>query len=125
VDHDASDGGLVEMGSGVPHPRAYGTFPRKLRTYVHRAERDRLEEAVRSMTYLPATVMNVRDRGVLRAGAYADIVVFDLGRVRDTATYQEPHQLAEGMVHVLVNGRLAIDDGAFSEMLHGRVLSRR
>jgi N-acyl-D-amino-acid deacylase len=69
--------------------------------------------------------MRLRDRGKLQEGAYADIVVFDLARVRDAATYQEPHQLAEGMVHVLVNGRFAIDDGAFSNTLHGRVLSRR
>ena len=121
----ASDGGLVEMGSGVPHPRAYGTFPRKLRTYALERNVVGLEQAVRSMTSLPATVMNVRDRGVLREGAYADIVVFDLARVRDLATYQDPHQLAEGMVHVLVNGHLAIDDGAFSDTLYGRVLSRK
>lgn len=121
----ASDGGLVEMGSGVPHPRAYGTFPRKLRTYVLERNVVGLEQAIRSMTSLPAVVMNVRDRGMLREGAYADIVVFDLARVRDTATYQDPHQLAEGMVHVIVNGRFAIDDGAFSKTLHGRVLSRR
>jgi N-acyl-D-aspartate/D-glutamate deacylase len=84
-----------------------------------------LEQAIRSMTSLPATVMNVRDRGVLRAGSFADIVVFDLARVRDTATYQEPHQLAEGMTHVIVNGRLAVDGGTFGQVLHGRVLSRR
>ena len=121
----ASDGTLVEMGSGVPHPRAYGTFPRKLRTYALERNVVGLEQAVRSMTSLPATVMKVRERGMLREGAYADIVVLDLARVRDAATYQDPHQLAEGMVHVLVNGRLAIDDGAFSETLYGRVLSRR
>jgi N-acyl-D-amino-acid deacylase len=121
----SSDGTLVEMGSGVPHPRAYGTFPRKLRSYVMERNVIRLEDAVRSMTSLSADVMHVRDRGVLRAGAYADIVVFDLAAVRDLATYQEPHQLAEGMVHVLVNGSFAISDGVFAESLYGRVLSRR
>ncbi|MGH7449068.1 MAG: N-acyl-D-amino-acid deacylase family protein, partial [Longimicrobiales bacterium] len=120
----SSDGTLVEMGSGVPHPRAYGTFPRKLRRYVMERNVIGLEDAIRSMTSLSAGVMHVRDRGVLREGAYGDIVVFDLARVRDTATYQAPHQLAEGMVHVLVNGRFAIDDGAFGDTLHGRVLSR-
>jgi N-acyl-D-aspartate/D-glutamate deacylase len=120
----SSDGTLVEMGSGVPHPRAYGTFPRKLRVYVVERNVVGLEQAIRSMTSLPATVMSVRDRGVVRAGSFADLVVFDLARVRDVATYQEPHQLAEGMVHVLVNGRFAIDGGVFGESLHGRVLSR-
>jgi N-acyl-D-aspartate/D-glutamate deacylase len=121
----SSDGTLVEMGSGVPHPRAYGTFPRKLRSYVMERRVIALEDAIRSMTSLSAGVMHVRDRGMLRDGAFADIVVFDLTRLRDTATYQEPHQLAEGMVHVIVNGRFAIDDGVFSDTLHGRVLSRR
>jgi N-acyl-D-aspartate/D-glutamate deacylase len=120
----SSDGTLVDMGSGVPHPRAYGTFPRKLRVYVVERNVVGLEQAIRSMTSLPATVMSVRDRGVVRVGSFADLVVFDLARVRDVATYQEPHQLAEGMVHVLVNGSFAIDGGVFGESLHGRVLSR-
>lgn len=121
----SSDGTLVEMGSGVPHPRAYGTFPRKLHTYVQERSVLTLEDAIRSMTSLSAGVMHVVDRGVIREGAYADIVVFDLARVRDVATYQEPHQLAEGMVHVMVNGRFAVDGGVFDDTLHGRVLSRR
>lgn len=121
----SSDGTLVAMGSGVPHPRAYGTYPRKLREYVLERGVISLEDAVRSMTSLPATVMNVSDRGLLRAGTFADIVVFDLDAINDPATFQEPHQLAEGMVHVLVNGTLAIDSGAFVDTLHGRVLSRQ
>jgi N-acyl-D-aspartate/D-glutamate deacylase len=121
----ASDGGLVEMGSGVPHPRSYGTFPRKLRTYAVERGIVTLEDAVRSMTSLPAAALRVRDRGELRTGAFADVVVFDLSRLREMATYQEPHQLAEGMVHVIVNGSIAIDGGAFADSLHGRVLSRR
>src|SRR5690606_5415044 len=114
----SSDGTLVQMGAGVPHPRAYGTFPRKLRRYVQERGVITLEDAIRSMTSLSAGVMHVRDRGVIREGAYADIVVFDLSSVNDAATYQQPHQLAEGMVHVLVNGQLAIDGGEFSETLH-------
>ena len=120
----SSDGGLSAMGSGVPHPRQYGTYPRKLRKYVVEEGVIDLAFAIRSMTSLPATVFNVRDRGVIRPGAIADIVVFDLARVRDLATYAEPHQLAEGMVHVIVNGRFAIDGGNFTG-LHGQVLSRR
>lgn len=120
----ASDGELVPFGQGVPHPRAYGTFPRKLGHYA----RDRgvvgIAAAVRSMTSLPATVLGLPDRGILREGAVADIVVFDLARIADPATFQKPHQLAEGMVHVLVNGRFAMENGKFSTELHGRVLQR-
>ncbi|HEX2168485.1 MAG TPA: amidohydrolase family protein, partial [Longimicrobiales bacterium] len=121
----SSDGTLVTMGAGTPHPRAYGTFPRKLRRYVMEKDVLTLEDAIRSMTSLSAGVMNLNDRGTIREGAYADVVVFDADEIRDAATYQEPHQLAEGMVHVLVNGSFAIDDGEFSETLHGRVLSRQ
>jgi len=121
----ASDGDLVPMGEGVPHPRVYGTFARKLRRYVVEEQVVRLEDAVRSMTSLPAQVFRMEDRGVLRPGAFADIVVFDLARVRDTATYDQPHRLAEGMVHVVVNGRVAIADGALANERAGRVIRRR
>ena len=120
----ASDGDLVRMGEGVPHPRGNGTFPRKVRRYViDRAVVD-LAFAVRSMTGLPATVFRMGDRGVLREGAAADLVVFDLARLRDTATYEQPHQLAEGMAYVLVNGSLALDQGRVTAGKHGRVLNR-
>jgi N-acyl-D-aspartate/D-glutamate deacylase len=112
------------MGEGVPHPRSYGTFPRKLRAYaVERGVID-LAAAIRSMTSLPATVFRLADRGVVRPGAYADLVVFDLDRLRDRATYREPHQLAEGMVYVVVNGGLAVDGGRFTGARTGRVLKR-
>lgn len=121
----ASDGDLVASGDGVPHPRIYGTFPRKLGVYA----RDRgvvdLGAAVRSMTTLPATVFRVADRGEIRPGMFADIVVFDLARLRDLATYQAPHQVSEGMVHVLVNGVPAVDAGAFTDAAAGKVLRRR
>lgn len=119
-----SDGSLPRMNVGTPHPRSYGTFPRKIRKYVIEEDLIDLATAVRSMTSLSATVFNITDRGVLRAGAFADVVVFDLDRLRDTATYQQPHQLAEGIVYVIVNGRFAIDDGEFTGELAGRVLSR-
>ena len=121
----SSDGGLVPMGSGVPHPRAYGTYPRKLRRYVVEQQTIDLAFAVRTMTTLPAAVFGIADRGQIREGMIADIVVFDLSRVRDRATYQEPHQLAEGIVHVLVNGRPAIDGERLMEERSGRVLERR
>jgi N-acyl-D-aspartate/D-glutamate deacylase len=118
-----SDGGLVPMGEGKPHPRYYGTFPRKIRRYVLDRGVVSLPHAIRSMTSLPATIFGFDNRGLLREGAWADVVVFDLERIRDTATYQDPHQIAEGMVHVVVNGELAIRDGRFTEKLAGVVLT--
>ncbi len=120
-----SDGDLVPMGEGVPHPRAYGTFPRKIRKYVREEGVIDLPTAIHSMTGLPAAVFRLKDRGVIRPGAYADVVVFDLAKVNDPATYSEPHQLAEGMVEVIVNGREAIADGKITGTKAGRVLSRR
>ena len=120
----ASDGALPEWQVGVPHPRAYGTFPRKLRRYVVEKGTVSLKAAIRSMTTLPADVFGLEGRGRLVMGAVADIVVFDLEEVRDLATYTDPHQLSQGMVHVFVNGTAAIRDGAFTGERAGRVLRR-
>lgn len=120
----ASDGDLVPWMEGVPHPRTYGAFPRKIRLYVREKGTVSLEHAVRSMTSLPAHVWSLPDRGILRAGAAADVVVFDLDRVNDRATYTEPHQLAEGMVWVFVNGQAAVRDGEFTGAMGGRVLRK-
>jgi N-acyl-D-amino-acid deacylase len=120
----ASDGGLVGMGEGVPHPRAYGTFPRKIRRYVIEEGTVDLAFAIRSMTSLPAAAFRMADRGVLLAGAVADIAVFDLDAIRDLATFDEPHQLSEGVRWVIVNGGVAVEDGAFGQRLHGTVLRR-
>jgi N-acyl-D-amino-acid deacylase len=120
----ASDGDLVPFGQGVPHPRSYGTFSRKIQRYVVDEPVISLEQAIRSMTSLPARVFRIPDRGELRPGAVADIVVFDLAKVRERATYAQPHQLSEGMVHVIVNGRPAIANGAFTGARAGRVLRR-
>ena len=121
----ASDGELPPMGVGFPHPRAYGTFPRKLGKYARDDRIIGFEQAVRSMTSLPAQVFRLTDRGVLRAGAMADIVVFDYDRVRDRATYDEPHQLAEGIVHALIGGRVSSQASRVTGALNGRVLDRR
>lgn len=121
----ASDGDLTPMDEGVPHPRGYGTFPRKLRRYVVEEGVVDLAAGVRSMTTLPAAVFRMQGRGELRPGAVADVVVFDLDRVRDRATYDRPHQLSEGMVHVLVGGDFAIEDGRFTSRKLGTVLSRK
>jgi N-acyl-D-amino-acid deacylase len=119
----STDGDLVPMGQGKPHPRAYGAFPRKLRRYVRERGVIDLPFAIRSMTSLPAQVFAMKDRGQIRAGAFADIVLFDPEKVNDAATYQEPHQLAEGMTHIVVNGVLVREDGKFANALPGRVLS--
>lgn len=122
----ASDGTLVRMNEGVPHPRAYGTFPRKIRKYVVEDGVVDLAAAVRSMTSLPSTVYRLADRGSIQVGKVADLVVFDQDALRDNSNFQDPHQLASGMVHVLVNGQFAVEDGDFRESaLHGRVLTRR
>ena len=118
-----TDGDLVPMGRGKPHPRAYGAFARKLKRYVRERGTVDLATAIRSMTSLPATVFGLKDRGQLRAGAFADILVFDLSKVNDAATYQDPHQLAEGMDDILVNGELVRREGKFTTALAGRVLT--
>lgn len=121
----SSDGNVTVMGRGVPHPRWYGTFPRKIRKYVKEDHVVSLEHAIRSMTSLSAGVMRLEHRGVIAPGNVADLVVFDLDQLRDLATYQNPHQLCEGMVYVLVNGSFALDDGEFTDAMTGRVLRRR
>jgi N-acyl-D-aspartate/D-glutamate deacylase len=119
-----SDGGLVARGDGMPHPRNYGAFPRKLGRYARDQRVVDLGFAVRSMTHLSASVMNVPNRGQIRPGAAADLAVFALDQVDDPATFQSPHQLAEGMVHVLVNGRLAVQGGELTGTRAGTTLSR-
>jgi dihydroorotase/N-acyl-D-amino-acid deacylase len=110
------------LGKEHPHPRAYGTFPRILRKYVREERRLTLEDAIRKFTSLPAQRMRLADRGVLKVGLWADIVVFDPAQVRDRATFASPNQLAEGMRWVLVNGIPVIADGRATGALPGRVL---
>lgn len=118
----ASDGGVSVFGQGVPHPREYGTFARVLGRYVREREQLTLEEAVRKMSGATAQRLGLRDRGLLREGLIADIVVFDPVRVRDHATFSEPHQYAEGIEYVLVNGTLVVDGGKHTGARPGRVL---
>lgn len=120
----STDGFLPQMGQGMVHPRSYGSYARKLRKYVVEEGVLHLPAAVRSMSAVGAEAMGVEGRGVLEEGAFADVAVFDLARVNDPATYMEPHALSEGMVHVLVNGAPALEDGAFTDALAGRVLRR-
>jgi dihydroorotase/N-acyl-D-amino-acid deacylase len=112
------------LGKDHPHPRAYGTFPRILRKYVREERRLTLEDAIRKFTSLAAQRMRLSDRGVLKAGMWADIVVFNPDSVRDRATFAQPNQLSEGMRWVLVNGVPVIADGKATAALPGRVLRR-
>jgi len=120
----ASDGGVREFGVGVPHPRSYGTRARVLAEYVRRRGVITLEDAVRKMTSLPARAVRLKDRGLLREGYAADLVLFDPERVQDKATFQQPHQFSEGFELVLVNGVPVVENGKLTGARPGRVLRR-
>jgi N-acyl-D-amino-acid deacylase len=123
IDNDSS-GTSPEgiLGQEHPHPRAYGTFPRILRKYVREERKLTLEDAIRKFSALPAQRMRLTDRGVLKAGMWADVVVFDPGTVRDLATFDNPNQLSQGMEYVLVNGVPVIDKGKMTGAKPGKVL---
>jgi N-acyl-D-aspartate/D-glutamate deacylase len=123
VDNDSS-GTSPEglLGQEHPHPRAYGTFPRILRKYVREEKKLALEDAIRKFTSLPAQRMRLTDRGVLKQGMWADVVVFDPATIRDLATFENPNQLSQGMNYVLVNGVPVIDQGKMTGALPGKVL---
>jgi dihydroorotase/N-acyl-D-amino-acid deacylase len=118
----ASDGEVTVFGRASPHPRSYGTFARVLAVYVREKKLLTLEEAVRKMTSFPAQRVGILDRGVLRPGMKADIAVFDPARIRDRATYENPHQYAEGVSAVLVNGIPVFENGAMTGLRPGVVL---
>ena len=116
----ASPEGL--LGEEHPHPRAYGTFPRILRKYVREEKKLALEDAIRKFSALPAQRMHFTDRGVLKAGMWADMVIFDPTTIKDVATFEEPNQLSQGMEFVLVNGVPVIDQGKMTGKMPGKVL---
>lgn len=118
----ASDSSVLQMGSGSPHPRGYGNNARVLARYVREQKVLALEDAVRKMTSLPASTFKLWDRGLLRAGASADIVIFDDKGVSDRATFARPHQYSEGFRYVLVNGKIVIDNGEHIKATPGRAL---
>jgi N-acyl-D-amino-acid deacylase len=120
----ASDGRLVELGDGHPHPRWYGTFPRVLGHYAREEGVLTLPQAVRKMTALPAERIGLRMRGQLRQGWFADVVVFDPETVIDRSTFAEPHQYPTGIDWVIVNGAVAVEDGVFHDVRSGRLLKR-
>ena len=110
------------LGLEHPHPRAYGTFPRILRKYVREEHLLTLEDAIRKFTALPAQRMRLADRGVIKQGLWADVVVFDPDQIADKATFENPNQLSVGMRFVLVNGVPVIADGQPTNALPGKVL---
>ncbi len=110
---------------GNPHPRNFGTFPRILGVYVRELGLLRLEDAVRKMTSLNATKVGLKDRGVLREGAFADITIFDPETIQARAAYTDPFQYPEGISHVLVNGQLVLDNGQHTGQHPGRALRKR
>jgi N-acyl-D-amino-acid deacylase len=112
------------MRRGKPHPRGYGSYPKILGQYVRELGVLGLEEAVRKMTSFPAQRFGIPDRGILRPGMWADVVVFDPKTVTDKATYQDPHQYPEGLEYVIVNGRIAVEKGKHTGTLAGRTLRR-
>jgi dihydroorotase/N-acyl-D-amino-acid deacylase len=118
----ASDGRLNELGDGHPHPRAYSTFPRVLGHYVRDEQVIPLHTAVFKMTGLPAARMGLADRGFIEEGMHADITIFNAETIIDKATFLEPHQYPEGIIHVLVNGKLSVKDGQFLNQRNGKVL---
>ncbi len=119
----ASDGGVTPFGKGVPHPRYYGTFPRVLGRYVRESGLLRLEDAVRKMTSLPAGRLGLWDRGLLRPGMKADIVVFNPDTVIDKSKFGDSHHYAVGISHVVVNGEVVLDDGEMSRARPGAILT--
>ena len=117
-----SDGEVPVFGVASPHPRSYGTFARVLGRYVRELKTITLEDAVRKMSAFPAQRIGLADRGVLREGLKADLAIFDPATVRDLATFEQPHQYAQGVDYVIVNGQVAFEAGKMTAARPGKVL---
>ncbi len=120
----ASDSGVLEAGEGAPHPRGYGNNARVLGEYVRKRGVIRLEEAVRKMSSLPAGHFRLDQRGLIKEGFAADIVIFDAARVRDTATFEQPHAHPEGIPYVLVNGIVVVKKGEHTRARAGQAIAK-
>lgn len=118
----ASDGEVQVVGEGVPHPRNYGTFPRVIARYVREKGILSLEEAVRKMTSLPAQTLRLKKRGIIKEALYADLTIFDWHRFEDKATFSNPHQYSQGLMYVIVNGELVVEEGKHTGKLPGMIL---
>jgi N-acyl-D-aspartate/D-glutamate deacylase len=121
----SSDAGIALPSDGPVHPRFYGAFPRKIRHYAIDRGLMTIEEAVRVSTSLPAEILKLKDRGVIQKGAVADLVIFNPSTIRDTADAFNPHQFAEGIDFVFLNGELACEGQRWLGNLTGEVLSSR
>ena len=120
----ASDGRLTKFSKGFPHPRVHGTFPRVLGKYARDEGFISMTEAIRKMTSLPASTMGLTDRGIIKVGNKADLVIFDDTAIIDKADFSNPHQYPEGIHKVIVNGQMALENGALSEQRYGYILRR-
>ena len=120
----ASDGSIIAFGNGQPHPRSYGTNARVLSDYVRERKVLTLEDAIRRMTSLPARTFSFHDRGIVRPGFVADLVLFDPEKVDDIATFEDPHQFSKGFDVVVVNGAVTVADGKMTDNRSGQFLRR-
>lgn len=111
-----------ELGKGKPHPRGYGTFARAIQEYAREREIVSLPEMIKKMSYMPADRLGLERRGRIQKGNYADICILDYENVRDNATYAQPHQYPDGIEHVLVNGKIVIENGEHTSALPGKVI---
>ena len=118
----ASDGSIVRPGQGIPHPRSYGTFPRKIRKYVIEDKILTMEKAIKGFTSLPAAMIGLKDRGEIKEGNMADIVIFDPGTISDNATFADPHQYSNGIEFLIINGDIVIEEGKYNGKLSGKTL---
>ena len=121
----ASDSSVRDFGEGVPHPRGYGNNARVLAKYVREEKIISLEDAIRKMTSLPAQTFNLKDRGLIREGFAADIVIFDENTIADNATFEKPHQYATGFSSVIVNGEIVFDGEKMTGKMPGQALYRK
>jgi len=118
----ACDASIRIFNQGAPHPRGYGTNARVLSKYVRDEKVISLEEAVRRMTSLPAQKFGLKDRGILKEGMAADILVFDEKQVKDLSTYEQPHAYSVGFTYVIVNGQLVVENGQHLGTRSGKTL---
>jgi N-acyl-D-aspartate/D-glutamate deacylase len=121
----STDGSLGPLGQGFPHPRTYGSYARVIEHYVRELGVLSLEEAIRKSTSLPAQILGLRDRGMIREGTWADIVIFEPEKVHNRSTYPDPHHYAEGFDVVIVNGQIVLQHGELTGATPGMVLRHR
>ena len=118
----SSDGHVHLLGDGMPHPRNFGAFPRKISKYVLEDQIITMEHAIRAATSLPAKMLGLANRGMIKKGFAADLVIFDPNTLQDKATFTDPHHYSEGIVFLFVNGEPAIEQGEYNGKLAGKSL---